>query len=45
MMPSYLGTSIEEKPARLMRGESLHKAHYLKTTGGQIRLLNALIIG
>lgn len=35
MMPSYIGTSIEEKPARLMRGESLHKAHYLKTTGGQ----------
>ena len=36
MMPSYIGTSIEEKPARLMRGESLHKAHYLKTTGGKI---------
>mgnify|MGYP003571317956 CR=1 FL=1 len=36
MMPSYIGTSIEEKPARLMRGESLHKAHYMKTTGGQI---------
>lgn len=36
MMPSYIGTSIEEKPARLMRGEKLHKAHYLKTTGGKI---------
>lgn len=36
MMPSYIGTSIEEKPARLMRGENLHKAHYLKTTGEQI---------
>lgn len=36
MMPSYIGTSIENKPARLMRGENLHKAHYLKTTGGRI---------
>ena len=36
MMPSYIGTSIEDKPARLMRGENLHKAHYLKTTGGRI---------
>lgn len=36
MMPSYIGTSIEDKPARLMRGETLHKAHYLKTTGGRI---------
>ena len=43
MMPSYIGTSIEEKPARLMRGESLHKAHYLKTTGGQIPTVQQVI--
>lgn len=43
MMPSYIGTSIEEKPARLMRGENLHKAHYFKTTGGQIPTVQQVI--
>lgn len=43
MMPSYIGISIEEKPARLMRGESLHKAHYLKTTGGKIPTVQQVI--
>ena len=43
MMPSYIGTSIEEKPARLMRGENLHKAHYFKTTGGKIPTVQQVI--
>ena len=43
MMPSYIGTSIEDKPARLRRGENLHKAHYLKTTGGIIPTVEQVI--
>lgn len=43
MMPSYIGTSIQDKPARLLRGEKLHKAHYLKTTGGQIPTIQQVI--
>ena len=43
MMPTYIGTSIQDKPARLLRGEKLHKAHYLKTTGGQIPTIQQVI--
>ena len=43
MIPSYIGTSIEDKPARLRRGENLHKAHYLKTTGGIIPTVEQVI--
>lgn len=43
MMPSYIGTSIEDKPARLRRGENLHKAHYLKTTSGIIPTVEQVI--
>lgn len=43
MMPSYIGTSIENKPARLKRGEKLHKAHYMKTTGGEIPTVEQVI--
>lgn len=43
MMPSYIGTSIEDKPARLKRGENLHKAHYLITTGGIIPTVEQVI--
>jgi len=43
MMPSYIGTSIQDKPARLLRGEKLHKAHYLKTTGGQVPTIQQVI--
>lgn len=33
--PTYTGTSIENKPPRLMRGERLHRAVYEKATGGR----------
>lgn len=32
MMPSYIGTSIEDKPVWLKRGEKLHKQMHKKTT-------------
>jgi len=35
MLPSYSGTSISEKPARMNRGEKLHRQIYQKVTGGQ----------
>jgi len=36
LMPSYTGTSIENKPAWLKRGEKIHRELHLKTTGGKI---------
>ncbi len=36
MMPSYIGTSIEDKPAWLKRGEKLHKQMHQKTTKNYI---------
>lgn len=36
MMPSYIGTSIENKPAWMKRGEKFHRELHLKTTGGKI---------
>ena len=43
MMPSYIGTNIVDRPARLRRGENLHKAYYLKTTGGKIPTIEQTI--
>jgi len=36
LMPSYIGTSIEDKPARLKRNEKLHRLIYEKQTQGYI---------
>lgn len=36
LMPSYTGTSIENKPAWMKRGEKFHKDLHKKTTGGKI---------
>lgn len=36
LMPSYTGTSIENKPAWMKRGEKFHRELHLKTTGGKI---------
>ncbi len=33
--PTYVGTSIDKKPPRLLRGETLHRKVYEKWTGGQ----------
>ena len=33
--PTYVGTSIERKPPRMMRGERLHRKVYDKLTGGE----------
>jgi len=33
--PTYVGTSIERKPPRMMRGEKLHRKVYDKLTGGE----------
>lgn len=35
LMPTYCGTSIAEKPARMNRGEKLHREVYEKLTGGK----------
>ena len=34
MMPTYVGTSIENKPPRMHRGEKLHRQLWDKATGG-----------
>lgn len=34
LCPTYVGTSIENKPPRLNRGEKLHRRVYEKATGG-----------
>lgn len=36
LMPTYTGTSIENKPAWMKRGEKFHRELHLKTTGGKI---------
>lgn len=36
LMPSYTGTSIENKPAWMKRREKFHRELHLKTTGGKI---------
>lgn len=35
LCPTYTGTSIENKPPRLMRGEKLHRKLHDKLTGGE----------
>jgi len=39
MSPSYIGTSIAEKPPRLNRGEKLHRQIHEKITGGLVPTL------
>ena len=43
MMPSYIGTSIEEKPAWLKRGEIFHKLMHQKSTKGYIPTVQEVI--
>lgn len=43
MMPSYIGTSIEDKPAWLKRGEKLHKQMHQKTTKNYIPTVQDVI--
>lgn len=49
MMPSYIGTSIEDKPAWMKRGEKLHREMHRKMNKTTFRLfrklLNILIAG
>jgi len=37
MMPSYIGTSIEDKPAWLKRGEDLHRKMHQANTKGYLK--------
>lgn len=43
MMPTYIGTSIEDKPAWLKRGEKLHKQMHQKTTKNYIPTVQDVI--
>ncbi len=43
MMPSYIGTSIEDKPAWLKRGEKLHKQMHQKATKNYIPTVQEVI--
>ena len=43
MMPSYIGTSIENKPAWLKRGEKLHRDMHKKLTNNYIPTVQELI--
>ena len=43
LMPSYTGTSIENKPAWMKRGEKFHRELHLKTTGGKIPTIQEAI--
>ena len=43
MMPSYIGTSIEDKPAWLKRGEDLHRKMHQANTKGYIPTVQAAI--
>lgn len=43
MMPSYIGTSIEDKPAWLKRGEKLHKQMHKKLTNNYIPTVQDVI--
>lgn len=43
MMPSYIGTSIEDKSAWLKRGEKLHKQMHQKTTKNYIPTVQEVI--
>lgn len=43
MMPSYVGTSIEDKPAWLKRGEKLHREMHKKLTNNYIPTVQDVI--
>ena len=43
MMPSYIGTSIENKPAWMKRGEKLHREMHKKLTNNYIPTVKELI--
>lgn len=43
MIPSYIGTSIEDKPAWLKRGEKLHKEMHKKLTNNYIPTVQEVI--
>ena len=43
MMQSYIGTSIEDKPAWLKRGEKLHKQMHQKTTKNYVPSIREVI--
>lgn len=43
MMPSYIGTNIEDKPAWLKRGEKLHNQMHQKTTKNYIPTVQDVI--
>ena len=43
MMPSYIGTSIEDKPAWLKRGEKLHRDMHKKLTNNYIPTVQEVI--
>ena len=43
MMPSYIGTSIENKPAWMKRGEKLHRDMHKKLTNNYIPTIQELI--
>ena len=43
MMPSYIGTSIEDKPAWLKRGEKLHRNMHKKLTNNYIPTVQEVI--
>lgn len=43
LMISYTGTSIENKPARLMRGEKLHKEMHKRQTGNRVPTIQEVI--
>lgn len=43
MMVSYTGTSISEKPARLLRGEKLHKEAHKRQTGDKVPTIQEVV--
>lgn len=43
MMPSYIGTSIEDRPAHLNRNEKLHKEMHKKLTGNKMLTIQETI--
>ncbi len=43
MMPSYIGTSIEDKPAWLKRGEKLHREMHKKLTNNYVPTVQEVI--
>ena len=42
-MPSYIGTSIEDKPAWMKRGEKLHLAMHQQETNNHIPTVQEVI--